>query len=211
MDWTLFIDIAGTVIGLIYLWLEYRASIWLWLFSVIMPIVNAWLYFERGLYADFGMESYYVVAAIYGFIIWRIKGKKASEQADVSQGIRHASLATLGKIAAVIAVIWAAIYWFLANHTDSTVPLLDSFTTAVSIVAMWALAQKYVEQWLLWFAVDIVCTSLYFYKGIPFHATLYGFYTIMAIIGYRKWHRISVRSLMSRGAATTPSCDSQVI
>lgn len=76
MDWTLFIDIVGTIIGLIYLWLEYRASIWLWLFGVIMPIVNAWLYFHKGLYADFGMESYYVLAAIYGYLVWRSKGKK---------------------------------------------------------------------------------------------------------------------------------------
>ena len=80
MDWTLLIDIAGTIIGLVYLWLEYRASIWLWLFSVIMPIVNAWLYYSRGLYADFGMETYYVLAAIYGYLVWRSKGKKAVQE-----------------------------------------------------------------------------------------------------------------------------------
>lgn len=192
MDWVLFIDIAGTIIGLIYLWLEYRASIWLWLFSIIMPIVNAWLYFSRGLYADFGMESYYVVAAIYGYLVWRFKGRKASQEADSTQGICHIKTTTLCALLAVIAVLWVTIYWFLANHTDSTVPILDSFTTAVSIVAMWALAHKYVEQWLLWFAVDLVCTGLYVYKGIPFHGMLYGFYTIMAIIGYRKWNTMAI-------------------
>ena len=183
MDWTLLIDIAGTIIGLVYLWLEYRASIWLWLFSVIMPIVNAWLYYSRGLYADFGMETYYVLAAIYGYLVWRSKGKKAVQESDVSQGIRHISWALMSVILGAIAVFWALIYWFLSSFTDSTVPVLDSFTTAVSIVAMWALAHKYVEQWLLWFAVDLVCTGLYIYKGIPFHGALYSFYTVMAIIG----------------------------
>ncbi len=191
MDWTLLIDIAGTIIGLVYLWLEYRASIWLWLFSVIMPIVNAWLYYSRGLYADFGMETYYVLAAIYGYLVWRSKGKKAVQESDVSQGIRHISWALMSVILGAIAVFWALIYWFLLSFTDSTVPVLDSFTTAVSIVAMWALAHKYVEQWLLWFAVDLVCTGLYIYKGIPFHGALYGFYTVMAIIGYCKWHRMA--------------------
>ena len=191
MDWTLLIDIAGTIIGLVYLWLEYRASIWLWLFSVIMPIVNAWLYFSRGLYADFGMETYYVLAAIYGYLVWRSKGKKAVQESDASLGIRHITWTVILGILGAIAIFWALIYWFLSSFTDSTVPILDSFTTAVSIVAMWALAQKYVEQWLLWFAVDLVCTGLYIYKGIPFHGALYGFYTIMAIIGYRKWHRMA--------------------
>ena len=36
----------------------------------------------------------------------------------------------------------------------------------------------------------MVCTVLYIHKGIPFSATLYGFYTIMAVLGYRKWIRL---------------------
>ena len=197
MDWTLTLDIVGTVIGLVYLWLEYRASIWLWLAGVIMPIVNAWLYYSRGLYADFGMESYYVLAAIYGYLMWR-RGKRhdTGERAssDIADDIRHASARAIMGILAAIMVAWGALYWFLSTCTDSTVPILDSLTTAVSIVAMWALAQKYVEQWLLWFVVDLVCTGLYVYKGIPFHGVLYGFYTVMAIIGYRKWHHMALAS-----------------
>ena len=55
------------------------------------------------------------------------------------------------------------------------------------MVALWALAQKYAEQWLLWLVVDLVSTLLYIYKQIPFTAALYGFYTIMAVLGYRQW------------------------
>ena len=190
MNWTLFIDIAGTIIGLIYLWLEYRASIWLWLASVIMPIVNAWLYYERGIYADFAMQVYYVLAAVYGYIIWRYKGRRANPD-DVGQGICHITAATTVAIMGCVMVLWGALYWLLTSFTDSTVPVLDSLTTAVSIVAMWALAQKYVEQWLLWFVVDLVCAGLYVYKGIPFHGALYGFYTVMAIAGYRRWCKLA--------------------
>ena len=55
------------------------------------------------------------------------------------------------------------------------------------MVALWALAQKYAEQWLLWLVVDLVCTVLYIYKQIPFTAGLYAFYTVMAVLGYRQW------------------------
>ena len=77
----------------------------------------------------------------------------------------------------------------LVRFTDSTVPLADSFTTALSMVAMWMLARKWVEQWLAWLVVDAVCAVLYFYKSIPFTASLYAFYTVMAVVGYRAWHR----------------------
>ena len=73
------------------------------------------------------------------------------------------------------------------TFTNSTVPVADSFTTALSIVALWALAQKYAEQWLLWLVVDLVCCILYVYKGIPFKAAIYGLYTVVAVLGYRKW------------------------
>ena len=83
--------------------------------------------------------------------------------------------------------LWAAIWWILVRHTDSTVPVADAFTTALSIVALWALSRKYAEQWLIWLVVDLVCCVLYVRKGIPFKASIYGLYSVVAVLGYRKW------------------------
>ena len=38
------LDLVGTIIGLIYIYQEYKASIWLWLTSVLMPIVYSFVY-----------------------------------------------------------------------------------------------------------------------------------------------------------------------
>ena len=53
MNW---LDIAGTIIGLVYIYQEYKASIWLWVTGLIMPMVYMFVYYEAGLYADFGMQ-----------------------------------------------------------------------------------------------------------------------------------------------------------
>lgn len=50
-------------------------------------------------------------------------------------------------------------------------PVLDGFTNALSFVGLWALARKYVEQWLFWILVDAVSCYLYVIKGIPFKAS----------------------------------------
>ena len=92
--------------------------------------------------------------------------------------------------ALLIATVWAVIYWLLTTFTNSNVPLADSFTTALSIVGIWALAHKYLEQWFIWIAVDVVTCVLYFYKDIPFKASLYALYVIIAIAGYFKWRRL---------------------
>ena len=188
MDMLRFLDILGFVVGLVYLILEYKASIWLWLASIIMPAIDMVLYFKAGLYADFGMAIYYCLAGVYGYMSW--KWFKRSDQRSEQRGERPVTRYKRAHIlpsAAALLLLWFGIWWMLTHWTNSTVPVADAFTTALSIVALWALAQKYAEQWLLWLVVDVVCCILYVRKGIPFKAAIYGLYTVVAIFGYRKW------------------------
>ena len=54
------LEIIGTLVGLLYLWLEYRASIYLWIAGIIMPAIYIFVYYNAGLYADFGINIYYL-------------------------------------------------------------------------------------------------------------------------------------------------------
>lgn len=181
------LEIAGLIIGLAYLYFEYHANRLMWLMSVIMPAISVWVYFRAGLYADFGINIYYLIIAVYGYIAWTFGlGKKKKEPVPISHmpgGYYMPSLAAL-------AAVFALLAWILVHFTNSTVPYWDAFTTALSIVAMWMLARKYIEQWLMWFVVDAVCVGLYIYKEIYFYAVLYAVYTFIALLGYRKWLRL---------------------
>lgn len=222
---THWLDIVTTILGLIYLVLEYRASIALWIVGIVMPAMDIYLYWSHGLYGDAGMAVYYTLAAIYGYAVWKFGAKwkamikrKGSDKIEAASAVSSdkteaASAISSDKIEAASAVssssedlpitffprrlilrtlgffvlAWAATYYVLVAYTNSTVPLLDAFTNALSFVGLWALARKYVEQWLFWIAVDVVCCYLYVVKGIPFKAGLYGLYVVIAVIGYWKW------------------------
>lgn len=75
-----YLEIIGTIIGLLYLWLEYRASIYLWIAGIIMPAIYIFVYYKARLYADFGINIYYLLAAVYGWIIWKYGSKKQEKQ-----------------------------------------------------------------------------------------------------------------------------------
>lgn len=189
MDTLRLLDILGFAVGLIYLILEYRASIWLWLAGIVMPAIDLLLYFKAGLYADFGLAVYYCLAGIYGYLSWKyFKDKDVTEKTE-EKPITHFKRSHILPSLATILLLWLGIWWILVTFTNSTVPVADAFTTALSIVALWALAQKYAEQWLIWLVVDLVCCILYVKKGIPFKAAIYGLYTVIAVFGYRKWLR----------------------
>ncbi len=183
------LDIFTTVLGLVYILLEYRASIWLWVVGIIMPALDIWLYWSHGLYGDAGMAVYYTIAAIYGYAVWKWGKKhnqKDQEELPITSMRKSLYLPTLLFFVAA----WAATYYILATFTNSTVPLQDSFTNALSFVGLWALARKYIEQWFFWIIVDAVCFYLYIIKGIPFKAGLYGLYVIIAVAGYFKWKKM---------------------
>jgi nicotinamide mononucleotide transporter len=184
---TYWLDILTTVLGLIYIWLEYRASIALWFVGIIMPALDVWLYWSHGLYGDAGMAVYYTLAAVYGFYIWKFKKTRKLKQ---SLPVIHLPRRQYLPATLFFLFAWGATYYILVNWTNSTVPLLDSFTNALSFVGMWALARKYLEQWFFWIVVDVVCCFLYIQKGIPFKAGLYGLYVVIAIAGYYKWKQM---------------------
>lgn len=223
------LDIVTTILGLVYLVLEYRASIALWVVGIVMPAMDIYLYWSHGLYGDAGMAVYYTLAAIYGYAVWKFGAKwkrmlKRSNAADTSLNAAGSSTAlnaagsdsseassaeggssedlpitffprrlvlrTLG----FFFLAWGATYYVLVAYTNSTVPLLDAFTNALSFVGLWALARKYVEQWLFWIAVDVVCCYLYVVKGIPFKAGLYGLYVVIAVLGYMKWKGLAKKA-----------------
>lgn len=229
---THWLDIVTTILGLIYLVLEYRASIALWVVGIVMPAMDIYLYWSHGLYGDAGMAVYYTLAAIYGYAVWKFGAKwkamikrKGSDKIEAASAVSSdkteaASAISSDKIEAANAVssssedlpitffprrlilhtlgffflAWAATYYVLVAYTNSTVPLLDAFTNALSFVGLWALARKYVEQWLFWIAVDVVCCYLYVVKGIPFKAGLYGLYVVIAVMGYWKWKGLAKKA-----------------
>lgn len=187
MDNLNILEIVGTVVGLIYLYLEYKASIYLWVTGIIMPAIYISVYYRAGLYADFGINIYYLAAAIYGWVVWKY-GKRDKHKSELPITYMPAKLWLPVAVASVAALF--AIAFILINYTDSNVPWLDAFTTALSIIGLWMLARKYIEQWWVWVAVDVVCCGLYIYKGLYFTSALYGLYSVIAVFGYFKWKRL---------------------
>ena len=189
MDIKLILQIVGVALGLLYRWLEYRANTWLWVVGMLMPCVHCILYYKSGLYADCAMQGYYIAAGLYGLAVWLLGGKRTKNPLKIA----HTPLRLALPLVAIYGILHIAIYLFLIHFTDSTVPFWDAMTTAMSMIAMWLLSRKYIEQWLVWLVVDAITVGLYIYKGIPFTAGLYTLYTALAVVGYLRWKREAAR------------------
>jgi nicotinamide mononucleotide transporter len=190
MDINLIIEIIGTIIGLTYLFLEYKGTVWLWPVGILMSLFYVVIFFHGKFYADAALYLYYIGANTYGLVKWTSSRKQTAVVAETAEmPITHVPKRQILPLVLASIALWGLFYWILSTYTDSPIPLGDAFTTSLSIVAMWMLAQKYLEQWLLWIIVNIVSTILYFWKGLYPTGVLFIVYVIVAVLGYFKWRK----------------------
>ena len=180
------IEIIGAIISLLYLWLEYKAHKWLWPVGAITPLIYIYIFFAGKFYAVMGINIYYLFACIYGWYCW--KRKDAGES---GLQITRLPLHLVWKLFTFFAVLFAVIAWILICFTDSPVPYGDALIAALSIVAMWMLAHKYAEQWLVWLVVNMISAVLYFWQGLYPTGILYFIFAVVSVFGYLKWKEMA--------------------
>lgn len=181
-----YIELLGAILGIAYIFFSIRQSIWTWPVGLLTSIIYVWVFLVSKLYADMGLQMYYVVISIYGWYEW-LKGN----QFNHSESIKISRLsAKLGFVLALISLIIFFLIWYiLKNYTDSPVPVADSLATALSIVATWMLARKILEHWLVWIFVDAFSIGLFWYKDLLPTVFLFVVYTVMAVVGYFEWKK----------------------
>ena len=181
------IEIIGVVIGLTYLYLSYKANKWLWVAGIVMPIVYVWIFFHSQFYAAMGLNIYYFFACIYGWFRWT-RGKTD----DIELKISHMPKRYIAPLTIVGVVIFAFLAFILIRFTDTPVAYGDSFVAALSVLGMWLLAQKYIEQWCVWLVVNIVSCGLFIWQGLYFTAGLFAVYAVISVFGFLKWKKIMI-------------------
>lgn len=184
-------ELLGAILGILYIFFSIRQNILTWPTGLLTSVLYVIVFFRARLYADMGLQVYYVAISLYGWYFW-LRGKKPSEKKQVPVRESNRKLQLILLLASV--VLYVIILYILLNFTDSDVPYMDSLTTALSIVATWMLAKKYIGHWLIWIFVDAVSAGLYVYKSLWPTVILFIIYTVMAVLGYLEWKKDLTKS-----------------
>jgi nicotinamide mononucleotide transporter len=181
-----YVELLGAILGILYIFFSIRQSILTWPVGLLTSLLYVWVFFVSKLYADMGLQIYYVFISIYGWYEW-LRGNETTKSGPIK--VCHLS----GKLASILSVVslllFLLIWYILKQFTDSPVPVADALATALSIVATWMLARKILEHWLVWIFVDAFSMGLFWYKNLLPTVMLFGVYTVMAVIGYVEWRK----------------------
>ena len=168
----------------------------MWVVGFLTSLVYVFVFFFAKIYADMGLNIYYVAISIYGFKEWTCTKKNVSEEkvSDDTIFYRHITWSLFMGIASAILITYALLYYVLHNFTDSPIPMGDAFTTSVGIVATWMLARRIIEHWIFWVIVNFVSVYLYYLRGLYPTMFLYICYGILAIVGYYTWKKKGINT-----------------
>lgn len=175
------LEILAVFFGVLSVWFSKKENIWVYPTGIISVFIYVYLCFQIGLYADMGINIFYFVMSVYGWYNW------SRPVQDKALQISKNSVSENMIYALIIGALWLVLYFVLSRFTDSTVPYVDAFTTAVCLVGMWLMALKKIENWVLWIIADVISVPLYFYKGMPLSSLQFVFFTGLAISGYLEW------------------------
>ncbi|MEQ9297736.1 MAG: nicotinamide riboside transporter PnuC [Cyclobacteriaceae bacterium] len=181
MTW---LEAVAVVFGLASVWYARLENILVYPTGIVSVIIYVYICAGAKLYADMGINAYYFVMSVYGWIIW---SKKVDPTHHIP--ISRNSLSENISAGIILIISFFALRYVLANYTDSDVPIWDSITTSIAFVGMWLMARKKLENWIAWIIADAISIPLYFYKGLLLTSFQYFVFLILAIMGYIAWKK----------------------
>ena len=179
------IESFGVVTGLVCVWLAARNIIWNFPVQIVSVLLYMYIFYDARLYADMGLQVYFLGMAIYGWYYWINR----SENDQTLKPVRRVKSKTLVVGIPLVFIFTALFGTFLHLNTDAFFPFLDSFCAGGSLLGAFLLSRRILENWLVWIVVDIIYLYLYLSKELYLTTFLYSVYILIAIFGYREWKK----------------------
>lgn len=187
MDW---MQVFTLVTGVIYIVLEIRQKNFMWVVGIATSLAAMWVFFRQGLYASFGLNTYYLITSFIGLWHWSRDRKRLSDEQQADDVIHLNRLnVRVAALSAILAIVGIFALAHLMELVENPMSYLDATVTVLSAIATWWLVKCYLQQWWLWIAADFLSTVLCASQGMWWMTALYAAYTLSAVYGYIHWKR----------------------
>jgi len=186
-----FIEIFGTLTGLITVWLAARNNIITWPFGLVNVSTFFIIFWQVNLYADMFLQVYFFSMSVYGWIFWYRQKNIIKKISIISNHQRLYTILLMIVATILLGYLISNIHIWLPHvfNKSAAYPYFDAYTTILSVIATIWMARRIIESWVLWILVDVVAIVLYYLKGIKLVSFEYIVFLIMSVYGLIEWVR----------------------
>ena len=184
IDFNVGLELFAAVLGILSVWYAKKNKILVYPTGIISTLIYVWILFKNQLLGDLIINVYFFLMSIYGWFFWSMK-QEGNFQNKISRLKLNESI--LGIIIFTFGFITVSYVYNISNWQENYVSSIDTLTTAIFCSAMWFMARRKIEHWILWIIGDTISVPLYIYKGLYFTSIQYLIFTIIALLGFFTW------------------------
>jgi nicotinamide mononucleotide transporter len=181
-----YLEFFGSVFNFISIILATKTNWTNWVISIIAQICFFFLFWYNHLYANALLQIYYTYICVVSIFLWK------KTEHDIDKGLRW--LKNEQRLLLIFITIFSTIsIGYVFNYFNSnTQPnlFLDVMITVLSIIGVNLLSLKYIETWIVWLIVDIICVVLFWYSNLYILSIEYILITGLALYGLKNWLKI---------------------
>jgi nicotinamide mononucleotide transporter len=181
------IEILAVVSGIISVWMAKKESIWLYpigSISVSLWIYLCWIGF---LYGQSIINMFFLIMNLYGWYNWSRKNVDNQKEIIISKNSKKQNLKVIVSAVILSIVVYFCLFSFQVHSKLFLYVALESFITALNFIAMWLMAWKKVENWILWIIGDILCIPLFIHQEYYLSVAQFSIFIVIAYLGYKEW------------------------
>jgi nicotinamide mononucleotide transporter len=182
---TSWLEVVAAALALTMVGCNMREIHWGWPLAIVSSLLYFGVFAQAHIYGDASLQIFFAVVASWGLLQW-LSGRRADGSA-----LQVSRLSGRGGIMALLscAVAWPLVALFLIRFTDTDVPWWDGFATGLSLVGQFLLGRKFIENWMVWVAVNAVSIGLFIHKGLWLTVCLYAVFATLSVTGYLSWRK----------------------
>jgi nicotinamide mononucleotide transporter len=180
------LEIIAFIFTSIYIALELFQKKIMWIIGIFSALFYILTFYYSKIYADMCFNIYYLIMSFYGLALW------VNESHNLKQKTKTIYYRTLTKLTIIYLIlteliIFLALWIILSHSTDSPIPAADALLTSLNIIGTFMLTKRYLSQWYIWIAVNILSIFIFFDRALFLTSLLYTIYSITAFMGFLKW------------------------
>ena len=155
--------------------------------GIICTIITMYLMYKVSLLGHILVNLLYTIISFFGWWNWSRK-----ENNDLVVKVSKFTSNDLSKSLLIFFFIVFVAYFahdFFATNFEGQIKELDILTSGIFVTAMWLMANKKLENWILWIIGNVITIPLYLSSDKIILSIQYVIFTILAIQAYIEWKK----------------------
>ncbi|OIP85266.1 MAG: hypothetical protein AUK44_00250 [Porphyromonadaceae bacterium CG2_30_38_12] len=185
-----YIELAGTLVGIVAVWLAIKQKNITWLLGLINVSLFFLLFYQVRLYANMLLQVFFFITNIYGWYSWHKQNETHQKPIVLTTYMRWRLSVGIVLTSLLTGYCAQRIHIYLPQIFDkpASQPYPDAFIAIASMVGQILLTRRITDNWYVWIAVNFVSTIVFFKQGIYLVAFEYLLFLLLALKGSWDWH-----------------------